>query len=160
MSFNAATDCLLPTDLPSPLGSGPHCSVYAPNPNASFAQRISNCCKGAQVRYVGNSTTEVPMDRSCISFCSYPDFQGDYAQRSQVNLQWRKCLGVDLGNGAQCQNEASTTTGSNSGNSSTPQGAAARGPLPLLGGRGGAASALVLATLVAFPWAVSVVVVG
>ncbi|KAL9939934.1 hypothetical protein V8E36_000639 [Tilletia maclaganii] len=68
MSSNA--NCLLfPTDVPSL--PGPECSFYAPSPNASLVQRLRQCCNNAQLHH----STEVAVEDSCITWCSYPDFK-------------------------------------------------------------------------------------
>ncbi|KAE8254090.1 hypothetical protein A4X13_0g3547 [Tilletia indica] len=136
--------CLLPTDVPSL--PGPECSVYAPNPNASFAQQISNCCNGAQVHYIGNGTAEVPIERSCISWCSYPALAGNDSVVSAVTRKWRECIGVSPG--AKCQ----------VGQNGSDSGAAPGGPVALLGSGGGLKGAVLLATVLVLPWVASAVV--
>ncbi|CAD6888721.1 unnamed protein product [Tilletia controversa] len=156
-----SNNCLLPTDIYSL--PGPECSVYAPNPNATFAQRISDCCNGAQVHHIGNTTDEVAIEQSCISWCSYPDLASNVSSIDTVVRKWQECVGVFPG--AKCQTGPNNQTGSNnqttgSNNQTGSNSAAFGGPVAAFGSPAGVKGAVVVAAMLVLPWAVSAVVVA
>ncbi|CAD6891112.1 unnamed protein product [Tilletia caries] len=127
---------------------GPQCSVYAPNPNATFAQRISDCYNGAQVHHISNDKNEVFIEQSCISWCSHPDYD---AVNSSVSVyhKWQECVGVF--DGVHCEPGYNV---SQIGSSS----AAFGGPVAAFGSPGGGKGVVVMATMFNLPWAMSAVV--
>ncbi|KAK0544438.1 hypothetical protein OC846_006070 [Tilletia horrida] len=159
---DVAPHCLLPTDVPSL--PGPECSFYSPNPNATVLELLNRCCNGAQLHHIGNDTTEVPVEQSCISWCSYPAYAGNYTTRSRASSQWSDCIGGrgNLVIGAICQ-AAQSDNGQGSGSNSTTNNSNGNQTAPPSGGAmrthpAGSGSAVLLITLAVLSLAVSTLV--